>query len=196
MVIIGVVAAITVPVMVNKIQHVQNVAALKKVHSTLSQAYLNLQREYGRNVIRQECTTNDSSCLGNLFKKELKLIQGELWVPSQNIAEKCWPDSNITNSTNGETHYCTVSMDGMIYDFDMEHGNNMLNYSNVAYINIDINGLKGPNKYGKDRYVFSLASYKIMPFRASDRIYCTNGRDGSAFEDKTCAYEYLFNSRE
>lgn len=57
----------------------------------------------------------------------------------------CWVDSTITNA--GEQHYCTVSADGIVYDFDMEWQRTADRIN--AYICIDTNGPKRPNKFRK-----------------------------------------------
>ena len=63
--IIGVVAAMTLPIITNKISDKQNIAALKKSYSIISQAAENVVREYGS--FANLCETGDTDCLRNIF---------------------------------------------------------------------------------------------------------------------------------
>lgn len=191
--IIGVVAALTMPSLVGNYQKKVNIAGLKKAHSVLSQACMNIVRERGIDTFAM-CSVNDSQCLGDMFKSELKLLSGTLWTPNSGIAEGCWEDKEITNPQ--EVHYCTVTADGIVYDFDMEwpRTENKVN----GYILVDINGLKKPNKFGRDRYAFSIINntditvYKSSAVVNDDVIPPCNNGNGTVDENLGCAYKYLY----
>lgn len=188
--VIGVVSALTMPNLIGSYQKKANVTAMKKAFSVLSQAYIDITRIRGFDAVSM-CTINDSQCLADLFKDELKLISGTLWIPNNGIASGCWEDKIITNLT--ETHYCTASADGIVYDFDMEWQNTDDRIN--AYILIDTNGTKRPNKFGRDRYIFSMSKGTINPYKSSsldDSIVpkCNDG-EGSMNNNLGCAYKYL-----
>ncbi len=190
--VIGVVAALTMPNLIGNYQKKANVTALKKAFSVLNQAYIDINRIKGIDAVSM-CTINDSKCLGDLFKDELRLISGTLWKPGSESADGCWEDSDITNKT--ESHYCTVTADGIVYDFDMEWQNTEDRIN--AYILIDTNGTKRPNKFGRDRYIFSIAKGTINPYKSNtldDSIIpvCKDGK-GTMTDNLGCAFKYLFN---
>ncbi len=191
--IIGVVAALTMPALIGNYQKQANIAGLKKAQSVLSQACMNIVREKGIDTFSM-CSVNDSQCLGDLFKSELKLLSGKLWTPNSDIAEGCWEDKDITNPQ--ERHYCTVAADGIVYDFDMEwpRTENRVN----GFILVDINGPKKPNKFGRDRYAFSIINssditvYKSSAVVNDDVIPPCNDGKGSVGDNLGCAYKYLY----
>ena len=190
--IIGVVASLTMPGLMGNYQKKANITAMKKAFSVMNQAYLNIIREQGIDAVSM-CTMNDSKCLGEMFKSELKLLSGEVWIPNKGGAANCWEDKNITNQ--GEQHYCTVSADGIVYDFDMEWPGRADRIN--AYILIDTNGPKRPNKFGKDRYAFTIIGNNItvfMSFTVGESIIpsCKDG-EGGIYDNLGCAYKYLYN---
>lgn len=190
--IIGVVASLTMPGLMGNYQKKANITAMKKAYSVLNQAYMNIVREQGMDAVSM-CPTNDSKCLGDMFKSELKLINSELWVPNGGGVANCWVDSTITNA--GEQHYCTVSADGIVYDFDMEWQRTADRIN--AYICIDTNGAKRPNKFGKDRFTFVIINTSITPYKSYDLTVenypsCKDG-DGGMYDNLGCAYKYLYN---
>lgn len=188
--VIGVVSALTIPGLIGNYQKKASITAMKKAFSVLNQAYIDITRVKGIDAVSL-CTINDSECLGDLFKEELKLISGTLWRPNNEVVKGCWEDKNITNQ--GEMHYCTVTVDGIVYDFDMEWHNTDDRIN--AYILIDTNGTKRPNKFGRDRYIFSISKGTVNPYKSStldDSIVpkCLDG-EGSMTDNLGCTYKYL-----
>lgn len=188
--IIGVVASLTMPMLMGNYHKQASVTAAKKAFSILNQAYINIIREKGIDTFAM-CTVNDSQCLGDLFKAELKLINSALWTPNSGIAEGCWEDKAITNPN--ESHFCTVAADGIVYDFDMEWPRTENKVK--GYILVDINGTKRPNLFGKDRYAFSITDSDISPYKSNnpnaDIIPPCNNGQGSYEVNLGCAYKYL-----
>ena len=135
--IIGVVAAITMPTLINNYQKKAAITAAKKAYSTLSQAYTQLVNDNGEGL--SVCSINNSECLGKLFAPYLKSLNGngKLYTPSSEKAEGCWEDNDI--GMVNETHYCFSAVDGISYDFDMEYQEAN---KKKALIYVDINGLK------------------------------------------------------
>ncbi len=192
--IIGVVAAMTIASLVTKFQHKAEVSALKKAYSALSQAYLQVTNEYGQ-MPGELCLTNDSQCLGDLFENKFKYLSRTLWVPNSGVAQGCWESNDI--SMGSESHYCTVTEDGIVYDFDMEFGSGVNNKDREAIVSIDINGVKKPNIWGRDRYMLIMSKSRgvIAPSR-DEKInpgepFCNKGK-GGFYNNKYCAYQYLF----
>lgn len=198
--IIGVVAALTIPTLIKNYQKKAATTAAKKAYSTLSQAYLQILKENEDGVL--SCAINDSRCLGKLFSPVLKSTNGKLWIPQSEIAEGCWEDKDLDDLH--ETHYCISTIDGMSYNLDMEYSTKGEIIQTKIYV--DINGIKKPNRYGKDRFVFLIYNQKILPAKnipmspngySNTNYNCQNGNklssDGSSFAyNYGCAYKYIF----
>ena len=99
-----------------------------------------------------------------------------------------------------ETHYCFSAVDGISYDFDMEYQEAN---KKQALIYVDINGLKRPNKFGKDRFAFIVLNSTLLPakdFLGQDyytsATTCDDGKtadNGStAYSNAGCAYKYIY----
>lgn len=196
--IIGVVAAITMPTLINNYQKKAAITAAKKAYSTLSQAYTQLVNDNGEGL--SVCSINNSECLGKLFAPYLKSLNGngKLYTPSSEKAEGCWEDNDI--GMVNETHYCFSAVDGISYDFDMEYQEAN---KKQALIYVDINGLKRPNKFGKDRFAFIVLNSTLLPakdFLGQDyytsATTCDDGKaanNGStAYSNAGCAYKYIY----
>ncbi len=133
--IIGVVAAMTIPTLVSKYQKHTYVTGLKKAYSTLSNAMALAMHddevwEYYSNGGIDWYTSRE-----NIIKKYMKVVKS---CDSSNWAECI--DMNSLQSNTG----IFVTADGMTW---------------TSYITVDINGKKGPNKYGRDIFVFRSAEY-------------------------------------
>ena len=196
--IIGVVAAITMPTLINNYQKKAAITAAKKAYSTLSQAYTQLVNDNGEGV--SVCSINNSECLGKLFAPYLKSLNGngKLYTPSSEKAEGCWEDNDI--GMVNETHYCFSAVDGISYDFDMEYQEAN---KRQAHIYVDINGLKRPNKFGKDRFAFIVLNSTLLPAKDffgqdyyTSATTCDDGKaanNGStAYSNAGCAYKYIY----
>lgn len=196
--IIGVVAAITMPTLINNYQKKAAVTAAKKAYSTLSQAYTQLVNDNGEGL--SVCSINNSECLGKLFAPYLKSLNGsgKLYTPSSEKAEGCWEDNDI--GMVNETHYCFSAVDGISYDFDMEYQEAN---KKQALIYVDINGLKRPNKFGKDRFAFIVLNSILLPAKdlLGEDYYtsaptCNDGKaynNGStAYPNAGCTYKYIY----
>ena len=196
--IIGVVAAMTMPTLINNYQKKAAITAAKKAYSTLSQAYTQLVNDNGEGL--SVCSINNSECLGKLFAPYLKSLNGngKLYTPSSEKAEGCWEDNDI--GMVNETHYCFSAVDGISYDFDMEFQEAN---KKQALIYVDINGLKRPNKFGKDRFAFIVLNSTLLPakdFLGQDyytsATTCDDGKADNngktAYPNSGCAYKYIY----
>ena len=153
--IIGVISAITLPVVINKINDMHFNSLRKKALSAIEQAYWQIYEEQGA-FAESLCDSNNSQCFGELFKRKLKTNFEMAWIPSKDELPKCWENKNLIN--RGERHYCFSTMDNIFYDFDMEM------QSGAPFINIDVNGSKKPNKWGKDIYTARVINKSFKVF--------------------------------
>lgn len=152
--IIGIIAEITIPDLVQKTQDLEYKTAYKRAYSIASQALINA---YGKNTLTLCSAWIDSA--GNTcnsdnfdaFKAELKLSIDcgtdvtKCWNMSGEQAWTAWGESKP--DAGGAQSFIDVS--GIAWS--------RLNMGNSSpEILIDTNGNKGPNRYGKDRAVLVL----------------------------------------
>lgn len=164
--VIGVVAALTLPSVINKINDKHFNSLRKKALSAIEQAYWQIYEEQG--VFPENlCSSGNSKCFGKLFKQKLKANYEAEWRPNySNVLPKCWSNKNLANPN--ETQYCISTIDNIYYDFDMEYADGS------QIIHIDVNGSKKPNKWGKDIYTTRITDrrFKVYSYtntRTSDK---------------------------
>lgn len=152
--IIGVVAGMTIPVLMNNINDQQNKVAYKKAYSAASQAWL---KAYTDGTIAP-CTqwadaSGVSTCNAdnfNAFKAQFKVAKdcgtntAECWDMS---GEMGWPGTNFP-TTDAQAF---IDTSGFAWSKNSPNP--------AGELLLDINGLKKPNQYGKDRFIFVLAYY-------------------------------------
>lgn len=176
--IIGIVAALTIPTLIQNQQEKQTVVKLKKVYSTLSQAYLMARNEYGSPTEWGIGGLNNADGAKNIYDRlspYLKISKD----CGQN--QGCFPDvyyktlSNVSwmnsdkDSSNLKLHRFMLQ-DGTSMYIQTRDENCAENFGNTdalshicAFIAVDINGLSKPNVTGKDLFWFMLSSENIIP---------------------------------
>lgn len=190
--IIGVIAAFTIPVLYQNYLKKQYVTSLKKFYTTASQALQNMAGDFG--------CVNDFKCTGLFSSTGTNSITlGVALSPYFNITKSCpstnqgcWPD-NTNNYYDGTgtnwqydaaNGYKFITTDGMSvfvgnYAIDCDTPT----YSNgktgnmtqvCGYLRVDVNGLKGPNCYGRDTFFFWITNGKgavLYPLGGADDKY-------------------------
>lgn len=175
--IIGVVAAITLPVFIQKYQEKITVNKVIEVYSLLSNAYTSLLDEYGT-----PDTWEDKTSLGiaNMFAKKLDL--GRICQPQSSAG--CYTSSieykTLTGYVKDNAKYL-VGGQGQLKDMFVTfymasyacRGRAQYSWSSVTEsspywhmcgtIDVDINGSKMPNKWGVDLFSFIFTDSKIIP---------------------------------
>ena len=147
--IIGVVAAMTMPTLMNSTNGAQYKTAYKKALSVLSQAVvLNValdDYDMSQATVTDGTATNGSSAsLYNLFNNRMNVVKtattGTGWTASNNSKIKFAQASNYTLFFN----------DGIVFSFKNNDGNctegNATTTEDKCYGVIDVNGEKNPNK--------------------------------------------------
>ncbi len=184
--IIGVVAAMTMPMLVAKYRDKQIVTALKKFNSIMTQAITLAINENGSPTVwgaddfvnsgEQDTGDNDTDSMNNrdmertstaLIVKHLKVIKD-----CGRKAEGCFPDVYIkrlngVNDRNIErqTRYHKIILaDGTLVALSGAE-NGIVGNSGVSIeIWADVNGKRPPNTLGKDVFMFSVANDKFVPY--------------------------------
>ena len=151
--IIGVVAAMTIPALTTKIQNKQYQVAYRKAYSTLNQA-LKSMLEDGKfiDISNPGSVYQADGPIGENFKILATYFSGATYCFEKN-ADKCW-------NCNGESGHSMVNNNngrGCMKDrpaFIDASGMSYYIYSGSEWpILVDVNGMSGPNKFGRDRYV-------------------------------------------
>lgn len=191
--IIGVVASMTLPTVINKTQEKQYKVAYKKAYSSLSQAFLLMQAAGEFKDMSQ--TTDDSAgvahspAIGENFKIISKYFKATKTCFDKN-PEGCWELKNGEQACmSAAANNWVGCSDRSSYAFVDGSGMSWYLYSNNEWpVLVDVNGKKKPNKLGKDRFVLRFAAKQsndiyiedadlIMPWE--DRIekgrWCPSG---------------------
>lgn len=173
--IIGVVAALTLPALVNDMKDREIVTRLKKTYSILSQAATMVQVHSPAS----EWNLVDGSVEGTksfyeLFKPYLKVTKDcgcGSYAPTG-----CW-SKGITKTIGGTTANCAIKdtigcyacavrlVDGTNLVFDVWGSNNTSSAGNWGSFWVDVNGDKKPNVLGRDVFLFDIKPDKgiIVP---------------------------------
>lgn len=204
--IIGIVAAMTIPTLMNNANDKKTVTALKKAYSALSQAYLMAVEEngppdswgmtdgnepsreiLGNNLLKYMNTTE--KCIGTtgcLYNGPIKYLSGTSW---ENYYAQAFPKARLADGTNFmiggiNSPTCTAS-----------YGTTQQLQSVCGFIFIDTDGDKGRNTLGIDIFRFHVTNSGIVPVGTAAETtlkFTTNCQIGSA-ESTGCAGWVIFN---
>ena len=145
--IIGVVAALTIPNLLNKYTKHTYVVGLKKAYSQLQHAMKMIP-------ITEGCSAGDYDCAG-VFQDWGKVtnIDGQDFGGNPNkkrtyLLSKQFKTQDVNAKCPFQDYfYCFSTNDGMTFS-----------PYNGYDVYVDINGIKGPNKVGRDQFGFHLAN--------------------------------------
>lgn len=201
LVIIGVIAAITVPTLVNSYTQQTYISALKKNYSVLSNAFkLSRNFDYNDFVDWQNEDGNQNAIWQNYkyLKQYLNVIR------ECNNTEGCWsPD--LSKAPTGETAMSANSkgIGGNIVTFTLTDGTNVcMDYwsqenaiddfgvsqdllPSPLSVWVDVNGDKKPNMLGRDVFAFILTKNGLVPAGAN------NNSQNCASTGYDCAAKYV-----
>ena len=185
--IIGVVAAITLPTLIQNYQKKQTVVQLKKAYSELSQAINMAQKDFG--MMEDWDFANFPSAsdrvqyfYDNFLKPNLKI--DKYCAPS---TADCWSDDIL--GLNGNTHGGIVNNRQGHNSFVVSSGYSVYYWLNASgkggWFFVDLNGTKKPNIIGKDIFTFlwyNTAGNGIKPGLFADGL-CCYGKKNPTRED-------------
>ncbi|MBR6162793.1 type II secretion system protein [bacterium] len=182
LVIIGVIAAMTVPTLINKTNNQEYVSKLKKAYSTLAQATNLIIAEEGTPRVDKGGWATSGGNIYNLYKKHL--------VNAKECGSNtgCWQQSATYGNSirNNDNAYNLVLADGTQVYFDTVSedcsSQDWSGSDNVcASIHLDINGAKKPNKTGRDVFIFVIKEQGLYPAGCEHIEECTDSnRNGTA----------------
>lgn len=162
--IIGLIAAMTMPSLIQNHREKVTVTRLKKVYSVLSQAYMSAISE---NISIEEWG------LGENFSPEGAKAIADKLIPYLKLNKDCgfekgcFPAGVVYTYLNGLSWYF-IDNSSRAYKFIMADGTLVAieshGYGGYAKIFVDINGFKGPNQDGRDLFSFRLKTEGVLPF--------------------------------
>lgn len=176
--IIGIVAALTIPTLLNSVRNGQYESALKKEYSAISQAYKSLEAD-GISMTAAfpgASLTDDGAAALNILAPKLSILK------NCGYGMGCWYDSKLLQldgevvqntldtSWNGSYGKAILSDGTLIAIQDYESnctsnlGTGPLANSVCGWITIDVNGSKGPNVQGRDVFMLWATKTGIYPW--------------------------------
>lgn len=202
--IIGVVAGMSIPSLMNKINNKDKVVKLKKVYSTFSQA---LQRYQADNGVLEEVFVGDGSSAASLAALEAL-------APYLNISKNCglssgcWYTSELkflggtVNSVDAEAswvaHGKAILADGTLFliaDYPGICSTSNMGLNNICgLMYVDVNGVKGPNTKGRDVFLFQIIRTGIVPAGANGDGYSCDPNSSSNSDSNGCTAKVLQES--
>ena len=191
--IIGVVAAITIPMLRSAFYEKQTVSRLLETQSILSQAIKSAEEEYGEVGGWDITGQNEASAkvIADKIKPFLKLA---LDCGGMDAEGKCF-SSSYYKFLDGTNHYELYTVSLSKYKLMLLNGTSfavqpLFGNLNNFQINIDVNGPSKPNIVGKDLFLFQYngETRSLYPMGAPSSIYpyqtnCTKNSTGLG-----CAY--------
>lgn len=202
--IIGVVAGMTVPTLMQNIQDNQFKTQMRKEYSVLSNAYQLLVQENGGQFIYalSGCSASGHNCFKDVFKQKLSYVKectssSDPCVPNSSVKYLSGsPSSGVFTSTSS---FGLILKDGAAVDFFLDSPSCMLprgTYPNdCGWIVLDVNGIQPPNTWGRDIYVFFVFADTLRPSIAGVTIDSPAADDCKSNSGGiTCSSKYLLGN--
>lgn len=158
--VIGIVAAMTIPGLINNYQKKQTVMRLKETYSIIQQAIRLSQEEYGE-IEAWDTTLNGHDFFHRYIADYVKWMDEYSSTElNQKVQRKLLDGRNYTGTTynhKNSSHFTLIngSMVSMNLNSSKEGG---------LWVGIDVNGLAKPNMIGRDTFLFFCSSeYGLRP---------------------------------
>ncbi len=165
--VIGVIAALTIPVISGNTQKTVNAEGCKKAFIILSDA-VEMAKAYNP-YEKWEMVDSASVANYNRIKKHLNIIKECIdkdgcWTPATKGLNK-EAAANFSSQGYGLPPISFKTADGMNVTFDIttEDFNVSRKDSATMIFAVDINGNKGPNRLGDDTFIFVLGDNGLVP---------------------------------
>lgn len=194
--VIGVVAAMTMPALTEKVNHIIAVNKLKKMYTNLSQAMMYTiakDGDYSALEIADNNTQSTINWYNNSLKSQLKITKecintGGCWAHTTKLLNGDTPKWHRPGIGLGVDIVIFNTVDGYAVDIDgySKHdgtfGVNMKKDYVATYV--DINGKQNPNTIGKDIFVFVFGEKGFIPAgrdKTDDQIKSDCSKTGTGY---------------
>ena len=161
LVIIGVIAAMTIPTLINKTDKQEFVSRFKKNYASFSQA-LNLAQAQNGLLTGWDWSSRENGfdTVENIILPHLQVAENCKYTTNCkiNYAFKKKDNTSWVDLKTNTTHYKFVLNDGTVFALNVVPSC-VENNSRCIDVHFDVNGSKGPNKWGLD--IFTL---EVFPF--------------------------------
>ena len=181
LVIIGVIAAMTIPTLMNKTNNSELKAGFNKALSVSSQVIQKMKQQYGD--IIYDYDNEDVATFKNKFKNYLTVSCDTNCTNSANYVNH----ANVSNDTHTgwfiNKNQSFITQDGMAFYFMKG------NPSKQMFISIDVNGpQKGPNRWGYDTFTFYIPfDNQILKPCSSTEPYGSCDNSSGSFNGLGCS---------
>ncbi len=206
LVIIGIIAAITLPLLYAQYTEQEKISKVKKTYSTLANAMTRVKAAGGDMIF--DVVNNDTEVIKNWFDTYLRnyLVTTKICYDESG----CWNDGNSYNLNGTGAYYnrtgigiganivTAILNDGTFIDIDSYGKDSISSYFGVdiasdagLIIFFDINGSRKPNTIGKDIFAVVFTENGLVPAyadRTSSQIDLDCSNTGTGY---SCIQKYL-----
>ena len=182
--IIGVIASVTMPTLNNNIWKGQRGPLLKNAYERINNAFSISIQELGYTPKCTEGNADENDCrrFGEAILNNLRVARdcvNLIEEGDESISNNCQPNYKVGEGypdiSSSKTFYFPSGM--FIINYNSE-----IDYFSPDVFFIDVNGVKGPNKWGQDLFEF-----KTVYARNHKNIVLKPGNDSSCLEDHSGA---------
>ena len=182
--IIGVVVAMTMPTLIANHREKESVVRLKKAYSTLSNAYIGVLNDYGDPTNWDVESWDDIFIMFSKYISNVKICDEKTKGCFSSVRRKDLVnnDVNTMGSTSSGAGSALIMSDGIVAGVGAQTSfanalscDRLNNY--CFHFAVDINGDKGPNRWGVDTFTLHVTKDKVIP----------RGGAGTHGRQSTCA---------
>lgn len=173
--IIGTVAAITIPQLMNEIQDRQFKEAAKEAYSKASQAIQQMKQDNGGSLSAYYITdANSANSFKSVFMTYFKIIKdcGNSSCVAYNYSSTVYKTLHLDPAdTDRMDDGQFITNDGMFWGIE----NDVSNDYGFIYITVDVNGYtRDPNVFGRDTFTFQLINDNLVPMGGNNTAFPTS----------------------
>lgn len=202
--IIGIIAALTIPTLMNNAQDNEFHTAAKKAYSVLAQATQKILYENSGSIWDNSSSDTTTLCtsIRDEYKKYIKYVKADTTDNLISTNWSCYKSNTMCTNAIGTGRQALALSDGMILSFYSSQNCSASfpagSYGFCGSVIVDVNGNKPPNMIGRDTYTFFIAkdangNYKIIPGSAAIGNSCVSGSTGA--DTSYGCTEYVINNQ-
>ena len=172
--IIGVVVAMTMPTLIANHREKETVVRLKKAYSTLSNAYIGVLNDYGDPTNWDVESWDDIIIMFSKYISNVKICDEKAKGCFSSVRRKDLVNNDVDTmgSTSSGAGSALIMSDGIVAGVGAQTSfANALSCDRLNYcfhFAVDINGDKGPNRWGVDTFTFHVTKDRVVPRGAKE----------------------------
>ncbi len=202
LVIIGIISAITIPLLYSQYTEQERISRVKKVYAALSNALI-MSKTNGGDIIFDHEINDDQETLNSWFNQYLKTYISTIKICYNQ--EGCWSYPVYYLNGNQDGSGSRLGMGTPCLSFILNDGTfvalDRLTLSNIGIVNssstygiamfFDINGEKKPNTFGKDIFIAAFSDDGVIPAYKGKTSSQINSNCSSSGTGYSCIMKYL-----